>query len=143
MDYEVMWNKLKQLMEYHHQKQPDQIIWLIVLDWMTYVREIQELRGQSSRKHKGAVLEERVKQAVDAVRNEREVVNLTDGEKGITIGAYREGWIDGWTERIMDIAYLIRNALSYFADTCPYCERSLNLYVDDKQIKDWLRERNG
>jgi len=35
----------------------------------------------------------------------------------------------------------IQEALTHFANVCPQCERELNIYVTEGDIKEWLKER--
>lgn len=90
-----------------------------------------------------AEFEEQVEEAANQVRIRLEVVNLTEQEKGIIVGAYRQGWIDGWLacaekDGKTDVAYLIQDAISHFANVCPWCDRDLDLFLNEEQINIWL-----
>lgn len=92
--------------------------------------------------------EEQVERAVSEVRNKLDEHEwLTELSKGTVTNAYRLGWIDGWAAYAerggkTNVAYLIQDALNYFADTCPHCERELDIDVDAKQINAWLGGKN-
>ena len=91
--------------------------------------------------------EEQVEEYVRKVRARLDKSEmLTEGEKGIVANFTRLGWIDGWTacaERggKTDVAYLIQDAVSHFANVCPWCDRDLDLYVQLEEIKTWLEEK--
>ena len=35
----------------------------------------------------------------------------------------------------------IQEAVSHFANVCPQCERELNIWVTEKEVEAWLKER--
>ena len=78
--------------------------------------------------------------------------NLTAAEKGILVGAYQLGIVDTflhYTTYILGIKAetkeIIQDAISYFADTCPHCERALEIDIDDATLDAWLEKegKNG
>ena len=64
----------------------------------------------------------------------------------VILDAYEEGWIDGWRANNkpfnIHIDTIIQDAVAYFANTCPHCQRELGFYVSLEEIQSWLEKQS-